>query len=167
MSTPVFPPCQVGEVLPATSSIGKADLGKIYQIGNALYQVVKNHTAALTAPAKFILVWQDRAAFTVTTTTTASDPAVAGFVPSEVSGNIASGEYFLLRLPALGGTFTAIASAAVTATTDDGKAVVTSTTAGRVVLLANTGKTTVSVGKSPTGGAAAGAASNLTIVLNF
>lgn len=167
MSTPVFLPFAVGSVLPADSRIGRADLGRIYQTGNALYQVVRNAAALLTAPASFILVWDDRDAFTVTTTTTANDNDVAGFVPAEVAGNIAGGEYFLLRLPALGGPFVAIASAIVAAPASDGFTVATSVVAGRALIGANVNKTTATVGKVASGGAAAAGGDPIDIVLNF
>jgi hypothetical protein len=145
MSTPISLPFAVGAVLPATSGIGKADLGKIYTTGNATYQVVKASTD-LTAPAKFILVWADRAAFTVTTTTTASDPNVAGFVPDSVSGDIDTGEYFLLLLPIGRIAVTAISEGTVDVSASRGFAIVTSATAGEVDLTASTAVTTPTVG---------------------
>lgn len=145
MSTPIAPPFAPGDVVAATDKVGAADLGKIYNIGNKVYQVVKAH-AALTAPAKFILIWQDRALFTVATTTTASDTRVAGFVPETLSGNIAAGEYFLLLLPQNRVAITAISEGAVDVSASLGIAIVTSATAGQVDLLANTAMTTPVVG---------------------
>lgn len=147
-------------------------------LGNGLYIRVSNvadpeavlvATSAVTTAgysvrsnsAGQVLVWQDRAVYSVNVTTTAASSAVAGFVPSTLTVAIAANDYFLMQVPRNRGTVTAIVDESV-ASGDLGKIVTTSTSAGLVTVAANTTLTTPTIGF--VAGTAAGYGSTLLVV---
>jgi hypothetical protein len=82
------PPIQVGTI--ATTDELDADLGKLYQLGSAIYRFVKTSTAIISAAGGKVLVLGMTAGapnWTVSETTTSADQEVAGVVP--VSSTVA------------------------------------------------------------------------------
>jgi hypothetical protein len=83
------PPIGVGTI--TTTDDVDSDLGKLYQLGNAIYRFVKTSTAIITNAGGKVLVLGLTAGvpnWTVSETTTAGDQEVAGVVPT--TGSIAA-----------------------------------------------------------------------------
>lgn len=106
-----------------------SDVGKLYFHEGNILRVVKA-AGAVTSAAGKVLMYSDHSAYTVVLATVADSPDVAGIVPTEVTGDIASGDVFFIKVPV--GSLTGVNAAAVSAT--DADKLVASSTAGTIIV---------------------------------
>lgn len=119
-----FIPLKVGEKSSATDLA--AYVGALYEIGGKIYRLVK-FASAITDPENKPVVTAFSAGvptYTVDTTTTAGNTAIAGVIPSTLTDNIVADDYALILVKGPGSVLSA------TTAMVDGDQLYTATTAG-------------------------------------